>query len=355
MDLINNKETQYNFLNLKDFNFMKTYYIWLFIVILFNACVVDNNNIYKKTLSQSKSSTQFPDSQFLKATGFGTSKEAARHDARAELASIFETKIESDLTHTTRAIVDNSGEHDFENIESILRFYYRVQLKGVRVIDLDVKRGQYTALAILNKSKAYDNWLTEISNCDEMIFAEYENLKKVKSKVFIIKPIQKIWNNWMKRTSLVSRLTVLGFSAPSKKYQIEKILNMISDLRNNLKIYIDITGNQSDYLVRTIGEELTKEGFIVADSYSDTDVIISGNLILEKVENSSKDWRYSRAKVSMKIKYKSTGLMFGNVIESVRRGHLTYKESKFKAVRDISKITSKKVVLLFDPFSLTKN
>ena len=340
---------------IKDFNLMKSYYICLCIVILFNACVVDNNNNYKRILSPGKSSTQFPDSQFLKATGYGTSKETARHNAKAELANIFESKIESDLKHSTRAIVDNLGEHVFEKIDSTIRIQSLVQLKGVRVIDLDVKDGQYTAIAILNKSNAGDNWLTEISNCDEMIFAEYENLKKVKSKVFIIKPIQKIWNHWMKRKSIVSLLTVLGFSAPSEKYQIKKILNMISDLRNNLKIFIDITGNQSKYLVSAIGKELTKEGFILSDSYSDTDVIISGNLILEKVEILTKDWKYSRAKVSIKIKDKSTGLMVGNIIESVRRGHLTYKESKFKAVRDISKITSKKVVLLFDPFSLTKN
>jgi len=334
---------------------MKSYSYILVCIIALNACVSNTNNKYKESSSLDSTNQDISNSQFLKAEGFGKTKDDARRNAKDELAQIFELEIKSTLKHSTHAIINNSKEDVLEKINKMIEFYSCVKLTGVSVIDSGFNNGFYKAIAFLNKSKARDNWLAEISNCDEIIFAEFKNLKKVKSKVLHIKPIQIIWNNYMKRQSIVSRLTVIGFPAPFEKYQIKNIYNMIPDLRNNLKIFINVKGNQSKFLTSTIGNELTKEGFILTESYSNADAIISGNLSIEPVKLSSKDWKYSRAKVSIKIKDKSTGLIMGNFIKSLRRGHLTYEEAKLKAVRVISKSISQEVIFIFDPLSLTKD
>lgn len=331
---------------------MKIYLILGILLVMLTGCV-PNNNLNQKKDFITHSHTQYPESRFLKATGFGTSRELARQNAKAELANIFESKIESELKLETRAIIDILGEHDTEKIDLTIKVYSLIRLKGVRVVDMDLKEGQHSALAILDKTQARDNWLAEISKCDEMITAEYKSLQKIESKIFRIKPIQKIWNNWMERTSIVSRLTVIGFSAPSRNYQIKDILGMVSSLRNNMRIYIEISGHKSKYLADAIGKVLTNEGFILTDTQAAADVLISGHITVEPVELSTKDWKYSRAKVSLKIRDQATGHQVGDILETVRRGHLTSEESKFKVVKDISNIVPQKVMKFFDPFCLS--
>ncbi|MBF0449815.1 MAG: LPP20 family lipoprotein [Candidatus Magnetomorum sp.] len=296
------------------------------------------------------STVKYPESRYLTATGFGESKESAQYRAKAELATIFESKIDSELKLETRAMLDSiKGEHSSEKIDSAIRIYSLVNLKGVQITEVKSTNGQYSALAVLDKIQAKENWLAELSLLDTKISADFESIQHLQSQILWIKPIQRIWCYWMERTSIASRLTVIGFKAPSGNFQIKSVLDMIARLKNSLRIHISISGKNARYLSDTIAKTLNNEGFILTLEAQKADVLISGNVIIEALDIKNEEWTFTRATVSLQIIDQSTGLQVGDIHENVRRGQLTHKSSAFKSIKDVSSSVQKRVLTFFDP------
>ena len=306
-------------------------------------------------MAPSEISTSYPDSRYLIARGYGNSKTSAQFRAKSELANIFESKINSELKLETRAVSDSiKGEYSTETIDSFINIYSHVTLKGVQVKDIKSDEGQYTALAILDKIQAQDNWLNEIFILDQKIDTEFQTIQKQKSKLHWIKHVQTIWHCWLERTSIVSRLSVIGSKTPAEKIRLKNILELIAIIKNNIKLFISISGNYGKIISDNIAKTLNNEGFVISDNLQKADVFISGHLSVEPLEMINEEWKFSRASVSLHIIDCATNNQVYNITENIRRGHLTTKESIHKSINAISIIVQKRLLSMFDPLKDNK-
>ena len=332
---------------------MKFYAIIGCLFLCLTGCL--NNNVRHHTtneISFKDGSSLYPDSRYLTAIGYGNSKSTARLQAKKELSNIFESTITSQFKHETHAVRDsNKGNSTSEKIEAIIFIYSQITLKGVQVKALKSEQGQFTALAVLDKFLAKDNWLLEVNHLDDQMQVEYRNIKKRHSKLLWIKPVQKILHYWMKRRSIVSCLSVIGFKAPSADIHLKTILNMIATIKNSLQFHIHISGVHAKKLSDHIANALNNTGYIICDSRK-ANVLISGNLTVEPSDITNEDWIYRRAIVSLQVTDPSTNNQVFNISENLRRGHLTTKAATNKAIKAISIAVQKQILKIFDPFKV---
>jgi len=317
-------------------------YVTIILCLFLIGCVPE------KTMRQDRIQHDTPNDQYLTAIGHGNSIIAARHNAKAELSNIFESRIESQLTIAASSVVDSmKGDHDTDEIHSSIKVFSRVQLKGLTVEDIQSKNGLYKARAILDKIKARKNWLSEIQKLDTLISVEYKALNEMSPTVMSIRPIQKIWHYWMQRNALESRLTVIGFSAPHEQFQMKPILQMMSDLQKQMQIKINIAGKHAKYLSDEIAGILNNRGFLITRDPAHATVVIKGNIDIHPLTNNS-DWKFCRAMASIQIIDLLTGSQVCDINETCRRGHLTQHEAYLKALKAVSQTVNNKLIDFFD-------
>ena len=323
----------------------------IFLLVFLPGCIDQNSGLINVKQAKFENSKDYPSSKYLTAIGIAESKESARSEAKSELANIFESEIESQFKINTKAIVSSvNGEHINNRIDSTINVYSKVKLKGVQVPKIWYENDKYHALAILDKARSKSIWIDEIIRLNQMMETEYKNLQLIKGNILLIKPLQRIWNLWMERLAVTSRLNVIGFSAPKPGFDIKDIYSKISKVKNEMRIYLNISGEYSKNLYDSISKNLNNEGFIIVNSKSKADVYISGFITTEPDNIQNKDWKFSRAKLSLQIIDMNTGFQAGDIAETKRVGLLTYKKAEINAVKKVSTIASEKIILLLDPF-----
>ena len=97
---------------------LKRFIIIFSILILISGCLGSKSkNIKKRSANidtaQTNAEINFPDSQYLTAKATGASEAEAKKNAKAEISSIFEAKISSDLTSSTTQITGTKKKGAF--------------------------------------------------------------------------------------------------------------------------------------------------------------------------------------------------------------------------------------------------
>jgi hypothetical protein len=112
-------------------------------------------------------------------------------------------------------------------------------------------------------------------------------------------------------------------------------------------IDIDIAGKYGQTVRDLISKILTEQGFKVGDFESQSDILISGSVNINKVKNNNENFKFARAIVSLKIINSGTGKQVGQVSEDARGAHLNYDEASHRAVKKVSTTISTKLMELF--------
>jgi len=326
--------------------------IKIYSIILLFCFVIACTSPVSQPTTTINTKQQSSESQYLCAIGYGKSIEAARYKAKVELARIFESKIESSLRLETHSVMDSiKGNYKTDAFDSIIKINSKMQLKGVTIENLPSKsEGLFAARAKLNKHKAFDIWLAEINSLDAMIDAEYQSMRSHESPVMQIKPIQTIWQCWLKRTAIESHLIVIGFSVPGLNDQIKTVLKVIADFKKNMTIHIQITGSHVNFLVDAISNQLTRDGFLVTKTDKNASVLINGQINIQPVTVDTPDWKFARAQAAIQIIDQLTGNQVNEINASIRQGHLTYQEASLKSLRTVCKSVQEQVEAFFNPF-----
>jgi len=290
----------------------------------------------------------FPESKYLTATGLGQSEMEARNQAVAELSRIFESKVYSDTLDRIKTVISTSkGEETEQKVESNIRVMSAVELKGVKIGKtwFDEKKRLHYALAVLDRYQAKDTWLNELDEWDRKIEGELKATKSLKSEFLILKSLRKVTSMWLDREIIVSRLSVLGFSAgPPGSYDMRSVYQQIPRIKKEIRINVDISGKQASVLTDNIGESFGENGYLVTPDRSEADVLISGALKTEPVKLDNPGWEFCRASVSLKTTDRKTGLTVADIEENVRAGHVSYSEAVNKAVRKVAQAVTTKLL-----------
>lgn len=325
----------------------RTFLIFIISLCLFSftGCSDSSVNIRKED------GKDFSSSRYLTATGIGKSETEARRQAVAEMSNIFESKVYNETYSNAKSIIGSSEEEVFEkSVESNIQIVSSVKLKGVQIGKtwIDENTGLYNALAILDRLRAREHWVDELENIDRMIQGELAAVDAATSKMLRLGSLNRIVNLWLQKEAIESRLRVVGFMDENfAEYDMKSVFQMISKIRAEMMIHVDIIGEQGQRVESHISEFLTERGYVLRNEKEFSNVLIAGRVDVHPLQLNNPDVHFVRVTLSADIVDLESGAQIGEISENLRKGHIDQSEAVRKAVQGISAIVSKELIQFF--------
>jgi len=294
----------------------------------------------------------YPASRYLTARGTGQSEQEARNQAVAELSRIFESRVYSDTMDRIKSVVDSSGsEISEQSIESTIRVVSAMELKGVEIGKtwLDREKNVHYALAVLDRLRAREEWMSEVADIDASIEGEFNVYREAPGRFGRYRALRRILGLWIKRESVVSRLRVLGFGRDARpSYEIKEVLSGIPRLRSRMKVHVVFRGPRAGEVAGRTSSVLSSAGYLLVDDRSAADVVVEGSVRVVPVDLRNPGWEFARALVSAVVMDTATGDTVGEVSLKARAGHLTYEEAVHRAVRKVAAPVAERIMEYFE-------
>jgi len=298
-------------------------------------------------------SAQYPESHYLTGVGYDADRKTSEDKARAEIAKIFVSEINS----RTRSYQDylqtsSSGDSDLEetfSIQEITDVSTKKVLSGVRIADLYQDSGPgnlYYALAVLDRQQSATILRDRILKLDgeiEMLFdralGEGDLLTKIKHlKQSIGKhAVREAYDAELRIVSRSGR----GISSPIHFTEIKSQLDAI--LLRDFLIGVSVSGSRADEVQDALVQGLNQEGFSVSEDLNAANVLIRGTVEIKPLGRGTPDWKYVQWRAHFDMVDSKGGAVFGSVNKAGREGHLSLQQAENRAVRKIRDTLAKEM------------
>ncbi len=290
-------------------------------------------------------SSRFSPSQYLVARGSGQSAPEARRRALSALSGIFESEIASRIQAETRAVTSSRrGEQLKKQVAETIRVQTSVRLEGAKIGDVWEADGMWHALAVLDRAKAREQWISEIKQIENGLAGRIQAYHGLRSPIRRLRAIDGIMNQWIKKQAVQSRLRVIGlpYKSPAEP-EIAEILRALPQIKTHMRICIRISGTRARFVQERIARLLTEKGYILTDTEADADVLIRGHAEVRPVDLDRDQWEFVRASLTASILDRTTGDHVGHVAEHCRAAHLHFREAARKAMEEVSNKAARQI------------
>jgi hypothetical protein len=308
--------------------------------------------ILEQAFAEDNSNREYTSDRFLTATGIGQSDSEARRMAKAEMSTIFEAKIESEIASNIKSVTASESMEEFQKkTESHIKIKSDVQLQGVEIGKtwFDEDTGSHYAVAVLDRYKARDQWSEGLETLEGTVDLEYKRLENNKSPILRLASAKKIYGLLLEVVTLKSRLRVIGFpDVDSSEHNLGSMVELASNIKNKMLIQVDIKGDRSLEVAGEISQHLTQHGYKLTSMSEKADVLISGTVKTEPVKLRNPGWEFSRAIISLAVIDVMTNNEVQNIKDSVRKGHVDYNEASREASMKAAQEVSEKFLAHFD-------
>ncbi len=201
----------------------------ILISLLLNAC----SSSGQQPQWLDKPSAEYPQSQYLSATGQADKRETAGDRALANLAKIFEVAIkEQSMDFSSSESVSSHGLTESRNEQRVARHVSteaRQVLEGTKVVEYwQGDAGQVHALAVLNKSDASRRFNQDIANADRRVaqlvsYASHE----APNAISALTALNQARASQSERDNLNRSLSIVSTSSNQGKYSTEQLEELI--------------------------------------------------------------------------------------------------------------------------------
>jgi hypothetical protein len=291
-------------------------------------------------------SIQYPSSSYLTGVGYDADRKSAEDKARAEIAKIFLSKVDSrtrtyqDYLQTTSSRGKSSSEETF-SIQEITDVSTKKVLTGVRIAQIyqqAVPEQLYYALAVLDRNQSATILSDRIRKLDrdmemllDMARGEADVFKKIK---YLKQSIGKhaLREAYDTELRIVSR-SGRGISSPIHFTEIKSELDDI--LLRDFLIGVSVTGSRGDEIQDALVQGLNQEGFSISEDVNAANVYIRGAVEIRPLERGTADWKYVRWRAHFDMVDRAGGSVFGSFTRTGREGHLNLQQAEDRAVRKI--------------------
>ncbi len=290
-------------------------------------------------------SIQYPSSAYLTGVGYDADRKSAEDKARAEIAKIFLSKVDSrtrtyqDYLQTTSS--GKSGPEETFSIQEITDVSTEKVLSGVRIAHVYQQSSPeqlYYALAVLDRNQSATILSDRIRGLDretemllDMANAESDVFKKVK---YLRQSIGKHAMREAYDTELrIVSQTGRGISSPIHFAEIKSELDAI--LLRDFLIGVSVTGSRANEVQDALVQGLNQEGFSISEDLSTANVLIRGEVEIRPLEMGEAEWKYVQWRAHFDMVDKKGGSVFGSVTKTGREGHLNLQQAEDRAVRKI--------------------
>jgi hypothetical protein len=290
-------------------------------------------------------SIQYPSSGYLTGVGYDADRKSAEDKARAEIAKIFVSKVDSrtrtyqDYLQTTSN--SKSGSEETFSIQEITDVSTKKVLSGVRIAHIYQQSSPeqlYYALAVLDRNQSATILSDRIRKLDgemEMLLDMAGGEADVFKKIKYLK--QSIGKHAMREAydtelRIVSR-SGRGISSPIHFTEIKSELDAI--LLRDFLIGVSVTGSRGGEIQDALVQGLNQEGFSISEDVNAANVLIRGAVEISPLERGTADWKYVRWRAHFDMVDRAGGSVFGSFTRTGREGHLNLQQAEDRAVRKI--------------------
>lgn len=292
-------------------------------------------------------SIRYPATAYLSGVGYGPDRRSAEDKARAEIAKIFYSDINSRSQTYQEYMQTISGKKSKSaeklNVQEITEITTKKVLSGVRIVqthEVSTPKPVFYALAVLDRNQSKEILRSKIKETDQdiqnlLIKAEHEEDKLSK-----IKGLKGCIQKYILREAYDAELRIVnpsgeGIKAPVNFTEIKNRLNDI--LLRDFFIALSVKGSKAREIQEALVEALNQNGFSVSEDMDKISVIVRGTIKIDPIDRKTSDWKYVRWNVYIDMVDQQGGTVFGSFKKTGREGHLTLPQAEDKAVRKIRK------------------
>jgi len=292
-------------------------------------------------------SIQYPSSRYLTGVGYAPDRTSAENRARAEIAKIFYSKIDS-RTRSYQEYLQTTSKgkprtEETFSIDEITKVSTQKVLSGVRILKVYQERGPeslFYALAVLDRDQSATILSDKIQELDQdikglLIRAQGEEgmLAKVKS---LKQSIQKhiLREAYDAELRIVSRPGT-GISAPIHFTEIKSRLESI--LLRDFFIGVSVTGSRAGEIQEALVQGLNQQGFSISEDLGRASVLVRGAVDIEALDRGTPEWKYVQWRAHFDMVDSKGGAVFGSVNKTGREGHLSLQQAENREVRKLRK------------------
>ena len=307
----------------------------------------------EQVFSRAELDRKYPESAYLKAIGTARSESGARDRAVSALSRIFVSKIKSETVDSINSVMSGGQEVIRESMRMRVNVTSSAELEGVEIAGIWREDGSTVyALAVLDRQSAGRGFNARIAEIDNLIRGHIEASKAEGESGMLVRyrSLLSVSGLWADRTVLVSRLNVLGYSAPESGAagDVKAAIRELQQVKSRMKLYVDIKGISSDEMADGIAEGLGKAGFVMASDRTQADVLIGGSARTVNLDMSDPDWKFARAIAELSVMDVRTGEVIGEVSDNVRSAKVTHRQAAASAIRKLTPKVLKAILKIID-------
>ncbi len=292
-------------------------------------------------------SIQYPSSRYLTGVGYDPDRKSSEDKARAEIAKIFFSKIDS----RTRSYQDylqitskgKSKTRETFSIEEITKVSTQKVLSGVRISSVYQDTGSepiFYALAVLDRDQSAKILRDKIQQLDQDIKGLLTRAKGEGDMLAKVKYLKQSIQKHILREAYDAELRIVspsggGISSPIHFTEIKSRLESI--LLRDFLIGVSVKGSRAVEIQEALVQGLNQQGFSIGEDLNRAKVLIRGAVEIKALDRGSPEWKYVQWRAHFDLVDKVGGSVFGSVSKTGREGHRNLPQAENRAVRKIRK------------------
>jgi hypothetical protein len=292
-------------------------------------------------------SIQYPSSRYLTGVGYDPDRKSSEDKARAEIAKIFYSKIDS----RTRSYQDylqitskgKSRTRETFSIEEITKVSTQKVLSGVRVSSVYQDTGSepiFYALAVLDRDQSAKILRDKIQQLDQGIKGLLNRAEGEEDMLAKVKYLKQSIQTHVLREACDAELRIVspsgeGISSPTHFTEIKSRLESI--LLRDFLIGVSVKGSRAVEIQEALVQGLNQQGFSIGEDLSSAKVLVRGAVEIKVLDRGTPEWKYVQWRTHFELVDKRGDSIFGSVNKTGREGHRSLPQAENRAVRKIRK------------------
>jgi hypothetical protein len=301
-----------------------------------------------------KPSAEFPIAQYLTGVGYAPTRKTAEDNARAEIAKIFSSTIDSRTrTYQGYIQIEAQGKSNTEetlSIEEITAVSTQRVLTGVRIAHVYQEEGTspiFYALAVLDRDQSARILEDKIHELDQDIQGLLDRARQSRDNLERIKYLKQAIQKFILREAHDSEFRIVnlaGRGIPSPVYFEDIKSRLESILLRDFFIGVSVSGDRSVEIRDALIEGLNQEGFTISDDLDQANVLIRGTVVIQPLDKGTAEWKFVEWRTHFElVDQKGGGSVFGSINKDGRQGHITLQQAENRAVAKMRAILTEEI------------
>ena len=292
-------------------------------------------------------SKAYPATRYLTGIGVGPDRGQAEDNARAEIAKVFESHINTNtkVQQEYLKVISQGRNREVSqvNVQDMVQVSSQKVLSGIQIAEVYRQtrpKELFYALAVLDRQQAMPMLTDKIETLDHEIKALMDQSSKETKNLQKLKILTSALQKQLLRQTHEAELAVVdpsgkGLPAPIGFEEINRSLTDI--LTKKFRIYVTVSGDRAGEIKKNLSEGLTREGFVLTNDGKHASVAVKGQVTIKPLDHGDKRWKYVRWQTAFDLVNQSDQTVFGTLNNSGREGHLSMEQAILRSVMKIKK------------------